>query len=261
MLLNRTPLYEQLLGADYPLFVAGPDDTLAALERAATDPAVLATAAERCAAAARRHSFERVAAGLELYLSRPPAARPRAGDERPSRRLLFAGHDLKFLLQIPGRARAAGAEIREDQWSGHNQHDLRASEKLLGWADVVMCEWCLGNAVWYSANVRDEQRLVVRYHRMERETDYPDLVEIERVNSMVFVGRHLLDEAAERFSWPQRKLRVIPNAIDVWSLRREKLPGSELQPRRARFRARAQAPRPRPRRARAACAPTTRATG
>jgi glycosyltransferase involved in cell wall biosynthesis len=67
---------------------------------------------------------------------------------------------------------------------------------------------------------------VVRYHRMERETDYPSSVAMDRVDCMVFVGRHLLDEAAQRFSWPEEKLRVVPNGIDLHALRRSKLPGS-----------------------------------
>jgi glycosyltransferase involved in cell wall biosynthesis len=46
------------------------------------------------------------------------------------------------------------------------------------------------------------------------------------VRRVVFVGPHLLDEAAERYGWPKEKLRLIPNAVDVRALRREKLEGS-----------------------------------
>jgi glycosyltransferase involved in cell wall biosynthesis len=224
VLLNRTPLYEALLGADYPLFATDPGEALAALDRAAGDPALRKRAAAACAAATERHTFERVAAGLERYLrAHAPAAS--AGD---GPRLLFAGHDLKFLAQIPGHTRAAGAEVREDPWQAHDRHSVRNSRRMLRWAQVVMCEWCLGNAVWYSEHLAPEQRLVIRYHRMERETDYPERVRIERVDHVAFVGRHLLEEAAERFSWPEQKLRVVPNSVDVGALRRDKLPGSEF---------------------------------
>jgi glycosyltransferase involved in cell wall biosynthesis len=223
VVLNRTPLYEELLGADYPLFASGPDDALAALKLVWENREVRELAADRCAAASGAFTFERVAANLEPYLKRPT---PRISVAAPSARLVIAGHDFKFLSGIPDRALALGAEIRDDVWTGHNKHDAAASEELLEWADVVFCEWCLGNAVWYSQNVREHQHLAIRYHRVERTTDYPAAVDIDRVSRVVFVGPHLLEEAEERYSWPREKLRLIPNAVDTRALRREKLPGS-----------------------------------
>jgi glycosyltransferase involved in cell wall biosynthesis len=225
VVLNRTPLYEELLGADYPLYASGGDDALAALKRVWEDPEVRDLAAERCRAAAENFTFERVARNLEPYLM-SPTPRIELSTGEPQRRLVIAGHDFKFLSGIPDRARAMGAEIREDNWAGHINHDVQASEELLGWADVVLCEWCLGNAVWYSENVRDGQRLAIRFHRVERTTDYPASVDFDRVDRVVFVGPHLLDEAAEQYSWPRDRLRLIPNAVDTRALRREKLEGS-----------------------------------
>jgi glycosyltransferase involved in cell wall biosynthesis len=48
------------------------------------------------------------------------------------------------------------------------------------------------------------------------------------VHRVVFVGRHLLDEAAERFGWPEEKLLVVPNAVDVEAPRRPKIPWSSF---------------------------------
>jgi glycosyltransferase involved in cell wall biosynthesis len=222
VVLNRTPLYEELLGADYPLYATGGDETLAALQRV-WDPEIREHAAERCRAAAEAFTFERVAANLEPYLRRPT---PRIQVSSGPRRIVIAGHDFKFLSGITDRARAVGGEIREDAWSGHNTHDVEASEELLKWAETILCEWCLGNSVWYSQNVRADQRLVIRFHRVERTTDYPHAIDIGRVGRVVFVGPHLLDEAAEVYGWPREKLQLVPNAVDVRALRREKLPGS-----------------------------------
>ncbi|HEY6653619.1 MAG TPA: glycosyltransferase family 4 protein [Solirubrobacterales bacterium] len=227
VVLNRTPLYEELLGADYPLFASGPSDTLAALQLVREDPAVQEMAADRCRTAAEGFTFERVAANLEPYLRGPtPRIRVSAGDRTP--RILIAGHDFKFLSEIPDRANALGAEIREDKWTSLNQHDPEASEELLDWADLVLCEWCLGNSVWYSHHVRDDQRLVIRFHRVERTTDFPESVDFDRVARAVFVGPHLLDEAVDRYSWPREKLRLVPNAVNLRAMRREKLPGSSF---------------------------------
>jgi glycosyltransferase involved in cell wall biosynthesis len=145
-------------------------------------------------------------------------------------RLLIAGHSLSFCEPIARRARRSGAEAREDRWGAHGSHDEEASAAGLAWADVIHCEWCLGNAVWFSRAKRPEQRLVVRFHRMELETPYPGEVDLDRVDAMVFVARHVLERACERFGWDasDRRFQVIPNGIDVGALRGAKLPGAEF---------------------------------
>jgi glycosyltransferase involved in cell wall biosynthesis len=68
VLLNRTPLYEQHLGADYPLFATDPGEAVRALSKLAGNPELRAAVAERCERAARRFTFEKVAAYLEPHL-------------------------------------------------------------------------------------------------------------------------------------------------------------------------------------------------
>lgn len=69
VILNRTPLYEELLGSDYPMFATDPGEALATLQRLAKDPALAQEAAERCQRAADSFTFDRVAAKLEPYLA------------------------------------------------------------------------------------------------------------------------------------------------------------------------------------------------
>jgi glycosyltransferase involved in cell wall biosynthesis len=68
VVLNRTPLYEEHLGADYPLFATDPGEAVRALSKLASDPDLRAAVAERCERAARRFTFEKVAAFLEPHL-------------------------------------------------------------------------------------------------------------------------------------------------------------------------------------------------
>jgi glycosyltransferase involved in cell wall biosynthesis len=68
VILNRTPLYEELLGADYPLFAADPSQILAVLKQIAKNSDLREEAADRCAEAARQYTFERVAEQLEEAL-------------------------------------------------------------------------------------------------------------------------------------------------------------------------------------------------
>jgi len=65
VLLNRTALYEQLLGADYPLFATDPGEILAVLKQTAKNSDLREEAAERCAEAAREYTFKRVAEQLQ----------------------------------------------------------------------------------------------------------------------------------------------------------------------------------------------------
>lgn len=65
VLLNRTALYEELLGADYPLFATDPGEILAVLKQIAKNSDLRDEAADRCAEAARDYTFERVAEQLE----------------------------------------------------------------------------------------------------------------------------------------------------------------------------------------------------
>src|SRR5690606_24045157 len=81
--------------------------------------------------------------------------------------LLVAGHDLKFIEPTLEHFDPSAVRITRDLWESHDTHnEVESREKLAG-ADVVLCEWGLGNAVWYADNVRSDQRLVVRVHAQE----------------------------------------------------------------------------------------------
>ncbi len=238
VVLNRAPAYERLLGEDYPLFIAGPEDAARLLTGTALDPAIRAAAADACRAASREFTFDRAAERLAAHLPDAPAApyptltTPEGGESRiraaSGTRVLIAGHDLKFTAPIREAIAAAGAEVVEDVWRSHTEHDEPASRAALAQADVILCEWCLGNAAWYSRNKRSGQRLVVRLHRMEVYTDHPAAIDVDRVDRVVCVSRQIADEAIERFGWDPEGLCVIPNSVDVDRFRRAKLDGARF---------------------------------
>jgi len=115
--------------------------------------------------------------------------------------VLIAGHDLKFIEEIIEKLRDDNYRVLIDSWQGHNNHKARKSERLLNQADIIICEWCLGNAVWYSKNKLVHQQLIVRFHRQEIETDYPAIMDIHAVDKMIFVSNTFLQKAREKFSW------------------------------------------------------------
>jgi glycosyltransferase involved in cell wall biosynthesis len=139
---------------------------------------------------------------------------PRAAIE-PSRRVVVAGHRLNFFADLTAALEAAGHVVAVDRWDGHRKHDEDRSTELLAWADVVICEFCLGNAVWYSARKRPGQRLLVHFHRFELDKDYPAQLAIDAVDAVVFAGPHFRDETVERLAWPPERTVHVPNPVDM----------------------------------------------
>ena len=70
VILNRTPMHEGLLGADYPLFAASLADVVDVAAAAAADPALYRQAADRTGRAARQFTLDRAAERLRGYLVR-----------------------------------------------------------------------------------------------------------------------------------------------------------------------------------------------
>ena len=102
-------------------------------------------------------------------------------------RLVIAGHDPKFarpLVTLLGER----FEIRFDEWTGHNRHNAAASKALLEWAEVILCEWLLGNAVWYSENKEPNQILLVRMHRFELGREFGRQLKAEAVDAFFAVS-------------------------------------------------------------------------
>ena len=241
VILNRTPMHEALLGADYPLFAASLADVAAAAAAAATDPALYRLAADRTGLASGQFTLDRAAERLRGYLARAvPARRTEAScsagtddtagsSPSPRLRVVVAGHDLKFFTPLLDYLRLQpDLEVRLDQWAALGKHDPAYSRELAAWADVVVCEWCGPNAIWYSRHKRRGSRLLVRLHRFELQSPYPAQVKIGAVNQVICVSKHYARLCRERTGWPEAKVATISNALDVSQLDRPKLDGARF---------------------------------
>jgi glycosyltransferase involved in cell wall biosynthesis len=226
VVLNRTEVHERMLGVDYPYFIDAIDRDLERVMRSALSDAELwAVARRRCMAVAAEFTFDRVYERLAgvVELSAPI---PQRGGSRPIRAVV-AGHDLKFFSAIESYLSRAGIEIRIDRWGNADNHDVAMSEELLAWADVVVCEWCLGNAVWYSTHKRAGQRLIIRLHRVEIGTEYPARVQIDAVDRVVVVSADYKRLVLERTGWRDSIVQEIANDVDVDGMDRPKLDGAD----------------------------------
>lgn len=223
VLANRTLAHEELLGVDYPLFVSDPDELAERIADIGGDRAVLEVARSGLAEVAEPYSMGSVAAGLWPALEQSTAW---SGHDLTGRRIAVAGHDLRFGEELISGLKRAGAEVRLDIWGGGDKHDEALGAELIQWADTIVCEWCLANAAWYSRHKRPDQRLVVRFHRTELNSEWPPRVDMAAVDTVVFVGDHIRSEAREKFGWAGRSLIVIPNFVDTVAFDRPKLPGA-----------------------------------
>jgi glycosyltransferase involved in cell wall biosynthesis len=228
VILNRTPMHEALLGADYPMFAAGLDDVVAIAESAATDPATVKLAATRTSAAAAEYTLDKASDRVRRYLDDafPPAE---TGSATKTVKVAVAGHDLKFMTPLLNYLRdQPGLEVRTDHWISLGEHDESASEAIRDWADVVICEWCGPNAIWYSHNKRKGTRLIVRLHRFELFARYPYRVMIKNVDQVVCVDKYYAQLTADKTGWPPKKIVALPNTVDVSQLDRPKLDGARF---------------------------------
>jgi PEP-CTERM/exosortase A-associated glycosyltransferase len=144
--------------------------------------------------------------------------------------ILVAGHDLKFIDRLFEEFPLHGYTVLLDKWGGHNQHDVAASRELLDKADIIICEWCLGNAVWYSQHKRTDQKLVIRFHLQEVDTRFPASVKMGNVHKVIFIAPHVQKRAISRFGWERwarEKLTLVPNYVDVSALDLPKADGAQ----------------------------------
>jgi len=227
VILNRTPMHEALLGADYPLFAASIDD-VADVAASVLDPAVFELAASRTSSAAASFALDRAAERLRAYLARAVAAGAPAAGGTPLR-VVIAGHDLKFFNTLIDYFRLQpDLEIRVDHWAALGEHDEAKSTELAEWADVIVCEWCGPNAVWYSRHKRRSARLLVRLHRFELDSPYPAQVKIGNVDQVICVSDYYARLTREKTGWPAAKVVTVPNALDVLQFDRPKLDGARF---------------------------------
>jgi glycosyltransferase involved in cell wall biosynthesis len=228
VILNRTPMHEELLGADYPLFAASVEDVADAAALVVSSPSVFALAASRTSAAAAEFALEKAAGRLRGYLSRAVEAEAAPGAPAKPLRVVIAGHDLKFFNRLIAYFNLQpGLEVRVDQWKALGEHDESVSKELAQWADVVICEWCGPNAIWYSRHKRKDQRLLVHLHRFELYSHYPGQVKIGNVDQVICVSDHYTRLTREHTGWPAAKVVTVPNPIDVSQFGRSKLSGAE----------------------------------
>lgn len=134
---------------------------------------------------------------------------------------LFCGHDFKFLTPVMNYVSSRrGVSVRVQQVKGHQlkPDEVVAAGENNGWADIVFCEWALGNAVWFSQHKRPGQLLVVRMHFQEFHDDLPFLKQIDwnAVDSFIVICTDALKYVRTNFPQIFSRTSLILNPLDIF---------------------------------------------
>lgn len=168
---------------------------------------------------ADRYSHDKTAERARQALSFP----------QDKKKILIAGHDLKFAKFIMEAVEARDdLELLVDQWQGHSKHDEEQSNYLLNQADIIFCEWALGNAVWYSRHKKAGQKLITRVHAQELKTRHLEECLHDNIDSYIFVSPYYFELMISEFSLEREKCNMIFNMVDVDLLNKPKVPGAEF---------------------------------
>lgn len=220
--LNRTPSHEAYFGADYPLFANTESELESVLRQAVSRQIDLASVLDFAQPKIQRHRMSSVANLLERSLSRIEPI-PLQGNQTHRPSLLIAGHDLKFMGDLKEKVlNDSNFRVNEVLWPRFQGGGEAQTLAAMRSAKLVFCEWALENAVFCSQNKQPDQTLIVRFHRFELSTPYPQRIQIENVDKVVTVSEHMAKHLAQAYQWPASKIMVIPNSIDCSLLDRPK---------------------------------------
>ncbi|GEP61435.1 glycosyltransferase [Reyranella soli] len=130
-----------------------------------------------------------------------------------SERLVVSSHDFRFFEDIEGLFLKNGVLVQRDFWRTHTvRHAYGQPEPA---TNVVFCDWCLGNAVWWSRNIPESGRLVIRLHLQEMFTDHPTRVDFSRVHRVIFVSPEIMRQAQAKFKIPAEICTVVPISVGL----------------------------------------------
>lgn len=215
VLLRPTKVHKELLGEDYPLFASTVDEAAEKAVAAFTDVQLYDVAARMSYLAYKRYAKKVDHSQIIERLL-----------DFGKKTILFAGHDLKFLRDtIDAYEADENWNVIYDHFKGHAGHDKEQSKALIEQADVIFCEWGLGNIRWYSQHKQPGQRLVVRIHLQENRTpQYLQDGNIDNIDAFIFIAPYRYEEFVEMHNLDRSKAKLVFNTVDVAKFDKPKLP-------------------------------------
>ena len=128
--------------------------------------------------------------------------------ENFKKNLLISTLDNQFFIEILEKLKQDN-NVKIDFFYENNK---KKREELLNWADIIFCEWCEINALWYSKNKKSHQKLFIRLHKYELFTSFFYKINWKNVDNLIFIApemkrlanKHLLQKkyvSENNFDW------------------------------------------------------------
>lgn len=166
---------------------------------------------------------------LPAWFPHPRAHAPLSPAPGRPLRVVLAGSDFKFAGDlIRGLAAHPDVDLRIDVFKHHNHPQPEISRPYLEWADVVIAEFAVRNAIWYSQHLRPDQKLIVRLHGFELLSTFIDDLRVDRCSAILVPSEAYREQALAMKGWPAAVVRAMPNSVDRDDLYREKLPDARF---------------------------------
>ncbi|TCM68379.1 glycosyltransferase involved in cell wall biosynthesis [Acinetobacter calcoaceticus] len=222
-ILKKTAANIKLIGVDYPGYVNRISEINAVTANIISQPKLYFYWAKKLQDIVGKFTFEYTySSKLSSYyevkkITNNPVLKQK-------KKILIASHDNKFFNRvIRFLQQDSNLEIKFDDWTTTLRHDPKKSKELLQWADVILCEWAVGAAVYYSNNKLEHQKLLVRLHRFEITTSQPGLIDFNNVDKIIVVSDYIKKYCVENFKWGEGKIAVIPQYADIQLFDRPKV--------------------------------------
>ena len=230
VIMNRNNIQMELFGSDYLGFVETEEEFVEKFIAIVNENNIYQELSQFSISIAKRFTFESILQDLKLHLEKisdNQLSEHVTITSKKTKRILISGHKLNFIQPlITYFSNQSNYEILIDQWDGHTQHDILLSEHLLSWADIILCEWCLGNAVWYSKNKHKQQKLFVRLHHQEMNLPYKKNIDWKNVDGLIAICHHHYQSLVKEFPEHKEKIKLIYNLFDTKLFANEKLHGA-----------------------------------
>jgi hypothetical protein len=130
----------------------------------------------------------------------------------------LVGHDLKFLSPIISAIKnRSDWTLKIFEYEGHQIPEKVRDDIFLKTSNVIFCEWLLSNAIWFSNNIHENQKLIIRLHAQEirnkKIADVFSYINWDNVYHLIVISPEILDQILGLNLLPPNKISCIPNSI------------------------------------------------
>lgn len=225
-IINKNKVNIDIVGADYPLFANSYAELGSIVKKFSLTIDNYKNILHKVQSRVDRYTFKNIYDRQLKNFYETDIVTAYSSPVLEKKKVLVASHDNKFLNQVLlGLKENKDIEVRFDNWKTTTQHDQKLSEQLLDWADIILCEWAVGPAVFYSQNRKEHQKLLIRLHRFEITTEQPYKINAENVDSFIVVSEYIKGFCIKNYSWCEDLITVMPQFADTHHFDRSKIPG------------------------------------